>query len=275
MIGNITNAIRILEKKRNLSVNLSKNLPPGELLTDKFKYVTSPVINFVAKLYSGNPTIINIVGNDNVVYGTFSLDTVNESVSSGLITNLPPALKYDVVSGDGNFQIICSPSANTLAQELIPGGDDVIPAPQTLYFGGLSVKENLQNTDFIAGYDSITDSGIRNPVPSIPNISRAVVTFTTNTTLLATDSGKAITNNGASASRTWTLPAATVGRLYEIRNDTDAYTLTLQPASGERIGTGAINKFLRLLNRGSLVLVCRFAGRWEVTEDSAITELQA
>jgi hypothetical protein len=112
---------------------------------------------------------------------------------------------------------------------------------------------------------------LANGVPASPE----TVVVTTNTAILAADSGKRITNAGAVANLTWPLPPAVVGRLYEVQNATDSYTLTIDPDGTDRIGTGAAGKYLRLLNRGITVLECQYAGRWEVTTGTAITELEA
>jgi hypothetical protein len=95
---------------------------------------------------------------------------------------------------------------------------------------------------------------------------RVVVPQTTSATLAAADSGKAISNAGATASITYTLPAAVAGRLYEIRNATDAYTLTVAPNGTDRIGLAAAGVSTVLPARTILVLECQTAGRWEVTQ---------
>jgi len=82
------------------------NLAP-ELLESNFKAIISPVINFKATLLSGTNADVQVVGDDGVVYLTFTLDTLNVPISSGLVTNLAPRLKFVVTSlqGTGNFRI--------------------------------------------------------------------------------------------------------------------------------------------------------------------------
>jgi hypothetical protein len=99
---------------------------------------------------------------------------------------------------------------------------------------------------------------------------RVVVTQTTSATLAVADSGKAISNAGATASITYTLPPAVAGRLYEIRNATDAYTLTVAPNGTDRISTGAAGGVAVIETRGLLVLECHTAGRWEITASSGL-----
>ena len=73
------------------------NLAP-ELLESNFKNILSPVINFKATLLSGSFATVQVVGDDGLVYLTFTLDTLNAPISSGLVTNLAPRLKFVVTS---------------------------------------------------------------------------------------------------------------------------------------------------------------------------------
>jgi hypothetical protein len=77
------------------------NLAP-ELLESNFKAIISPVINFTATLLSGTNADVQVVGDDGVVYLTFTLNTLNVPISSGLVTNLAPRLKFVVTSGEGS-----------------------------------------------------------------------------------------------------------------------------------------------------------------------------
>jgi len=76
-----------------------------EVLEDVFKTVICPVINFTGTLISGGPMIVNVVGDDGLVYLTFSFTTVNTQISSGLVTQLAQRLRFQVVSGSGRFSI--------------------------------------------------------------------------------------------------------------------------------------------------------------------------
>jgi hypothetical protein len=94
---------------------------------------------------------------------------------------------------------------------------------------------------------------------------RVVVTQTTSATLSVADSGKAITNAGATANITYTLPPAVVGRWYEVRNATDTYTLTVAPNGSDRIGAQGAGETIVLPRRGVVVLECQTLSRWEIT----------
>jgi hypothetical protein len=89
---------------------------------------------------------------------------------------------------------------------------------------------------------------------------------TTNSTLTSAEFGRTVTNAGATSNITYTLPPAVVGRMYRIRNATDAYTLTVTPNGSDRIGLAAAGVSTVLPARTILVLECRTAGRWEVTQ---------
>jgi len=82
----------------------NSNLAP-ELLESEFKSIISPVINFTATLLSGVSATVNVVGNDGLTYLTFTLDTLNSPISSGLVTNLAPRLRFVVTQGRGIFRI--------------------------------------------------------------------------------------------------------------------------------------------------------------------------
>ena len=85
----------------------NSNLSP-EYLESNLKAILNPAITFKATLTRGGPTTVAIVGQDNLTYGTFTLDTINQAVTSGPLTNLAPQLKYVVTAGTGNFNIVCS-----------------------------------------------------------------------------------------------------------------------------------------------------------------------
>jgi hypothetical protein len=100
---------------------------------------------------------------------------------------------------------------------------------------------------------------------------RVVVTQTTSAILAVADSGKAITNAGATTSITYTLPPAVAGRLYEIRNATDAYTLTVAPNGTDRIKLASPGAPTLLPPRTIVVLECHSSGRWTITTDTRIS----
>ena len=76
-----------------------------ELVEATFKSLITPVANFVGTLRSGDTTVVDLVGDDNLTYGTLTLDTHNQAVKTGLLTNLPARMKFAVVSGNGRFTI--------------------------------------------------------------------------------------------------------------------------------------------------------------------------
>lgn len=69
-----------------------------ELLETNLKSLITPVANFVGTLTALPAATVEIVGDDDVVYGTFTLDTLFQEVESGLITSLPARMKFRVTS---------------------------------------------------------------------------------------------------------------------------------------------------------------------------------
>lgn len=77
-----------------------------ELLSTNLQTVITPVANFVATLTQLPAMTVELVGDDEVVYGTFSLTTVGTEVKSGLLTALPAKMRFRVTSaGSGRFTI--------------------------------------------------------------------------------------------------------------------------------------------------------------------------
>lgn len=80
-----------------------------ELLETSLKSLITPVANFVGTLTALPAATVEIVGDDDVVYGTFTLDTLFQEVESGLITSLPARMKFRVtsaVAGLFNIKVI-------------------------------------------------------------------------------------------------------------------------------------------------------------------------
>ena len=92
-----------------MAVTIANSNPSPEYLESVSKSILVPAINFVATLTRGGPVTVEIVGPDDTVYGTFVLDTINQPVSSGLITNLANKLRYRITAGTGAFTILCMP----------------------------------------------------------------------------------------------------------------------------------------------------------------------
>lgn len=108
----------------------------------------------------------------------------------------------------------------------------------------------------------------------VQNKALTQVDYTVDTTMTSADIEKVVSNSGATANRTFTLMAATVGRWLVVRNDTNAYTLTLDPAGSEIIHTGGAGKALTMYERGWLTLQCVTAGRWEITEGYGVEDIE-
>lgn len=81
----------------------SNRLP--EQVESQLKSMITPVANFVATLTDGPATTVQLVGDDEVVYGTFTLTTLNVPVASGLLTALPARMRFRVTGGTGQFNI--------------------------------------------------------------------------------------------------------------------------------------------------------------------------
>lgn len=90
------------------------NLAP-EVLEDVFKSIIAPVFNFKGRLTTGGPMTVAVVGDDNVVYLTFTFSTINQVISSGLVTKLAPKLKFQILSGSGRFSIELHASDSALS----------------------------------------------------------------------------------------------------------------------------------------------------------------
>jgi len=88
-------------------IQTSENSP--ERLESALKTLLIPAANFVGMLTQGTATTVDLVGDDGVVYGTFTLDTINQPVSSGLLTALPRRMRFSVTSGTGKFVIEVHP----------------------------------------------------------------------------------------------------------------------------------------------------------------------
>lgn len=81
----------------------SNRLP--EYVESTFKTLITPTANFVATLTGGNYAVITLLGDDGLTYGTFTLDTLNEEVESGLLTALPARMRASAEAGSGVFNI--------------------------------------------------------------------------------------------------------------------------------------------------------------------------
>ena len=78
-----------------------------EYLETNFKTLITPAANFIGRLLTPGVAVVQMLGDDGVGYGTFTLDTVGQDVESGLITALPAKMRFNVTSGpnSGRFTI--------------------------------------------------------------------------------------------------------------------------------------------------------------------------
>lgn len=77
-----------------------------EYVESNLKTLISPAANFIGRLTAGGTAVVQLVGDDNVVYGTFTLDTINQDVESGLITALPARMRFNVASSSLDSRFI-------------------------------------------------------------------------------------------------------------------------------------------------------------------------
>ena len=89
----------------------TNKLPPSYIgmdlvLTTSLQPIHYPTLNLKATLTAGSgTTVVDVLDQNSNTVGTFSLDTIGASISSGFITNLAGQLRYNVVSGTGTFNI--------------------------------------------------------------------------------------------------------------------------------------------------------------------------
>lgn len=86
--------------------------------------------------------------------------------------------------------------------------------------------------------------------------------YTVDQTLVAGDMWKVIGNTGVAANRTFTLPVGVTAYSALFHNDSDTYTLKIDPNGSEIIGAGGAGKYIEMLERGWLLLVFT-GGKWE------------
>jgi hypothetical protein len=86
--------------------------------------------------------------------------------------------------------------------------------------------------------------------------------YTSNQTLVAADMWKIIGNTNATANLTFTLPVGATEYAVLFHNDTNTYTLRIDPNGSQIIGTGGAGKYLEMMNRGWILLAFK-GGRWE------------
>ena len=76
-----------------------------ELLESNLQSLITPVANFVATLTAGAGLTVEMLGDDGVNYGTFTLTALNVPVGSGLLTAFPARMQFRVTAGTGSFNI--------------------------------------------------------------------------------------------------------------------------------------------------------------------------
>lgn len=115
-----------------------------------------------------------------------------------------------------------------------------------------------------------------------PVVRRIVTVTASSRAVTAAESGTTFTNNGASATVTLTLPAATVGLHYTALVRT-AQALRFDPNGSEIIGhmtagsaDGGAGKYTGSSTVGAAIhLLCVVAGRWEVADVKGTWTLEA
>jgi hypothetical protein len=140
------------------------NLAP-EVLEDVFKSIIAPVFNFKGRLTSGGPMTVAVVGDDNVVYLTFTFSTINQVISSGLVTKLASKLKFQILSGSGRFSIDLHASNSALSAGV------TLNAAQAINSGGGGGGTCCDD------YDPPTDNP--NNVPVLFTRANSTITLTT------------------------------------------------------------------------------------------------
>ena len=76
-----------------------------ELVESNLKSLITPAANFIATLTAGAGLTVELLGDDEVNYGTFTLTALNVPVSSGLLTAFPARMRFRVTAGMGSFNI--------------------------------------------------------------------------------------------------------------------------------------------------------------------------
>jgi len=109
----------------------------------------------------------------------------------------------------------------------------------------------------------------------IQNFRRHLVglSLTSDTTLTVLQLDMLVSNTGATATVTATLPVATVGMGLTASRQA-AHAFRLKPATGGFILGGAVNDYLEMISAGEVVLYCHAAGTWTVVSGSANWWLQ-
>jgi len=109
----------------------------------------------------------------------------------------------------------------------------------------------------------------------IQNFRRHLVglSLTSDTTLTVLQLDMLVSNTGATATVTATLPVATVGMGLTASRQA-AHAFRLKPATGGFILGGAVNDYLEMISAGEVVLYCHAAGTWTVVSGSATWRLQ-
>lgn len=121
----------------------------------------------------------------------------------------------------------------------------------------------IETGDLVIVYDASTDKAKRQPyyAASHPWLWPRV-NYTVDQTLVAGDMWKVVGNTGVAANRTFTLPVGVTEYAVLFHNDSDTYTLKLDPNGSEIIGSGGAGKYLEMLERGWILLVFK-GGKWE------------
>lgn len=96
--------------------------------------------------------------------------------------------------------------------------------------------------------------------------------YTASATLTSAQDGGLVTNLGAVAAITLTLPAAVAGREIQVLRVAN-YAITMTPAGTDGIREGAPGKSFTINNRGLTVFACSVSGTWEIVLGGSQAEL--
>lgn len=127
----------------------------------------------------------------------------------------------------------------------------------------LAVTDIAPGTDESPVSDTSAVKAKRVTVAQLLNSYRqSPVSYAVDTALTSADAYRPVDNNGAAASRTFTLPAGFSGAWFLFYNASDVYTLSIDPNGTEIIGSAGAGKKITMLARGWLKIVWN-GSRWE------------
>jgi hypothetical protein len=128
------------------------------------------------------------------------------------------------------------------------------------------------NSDYVVFYDHSEDH-VRSDKGWMKPWN--VLEFTSNGSLTNIQSGSLVTNRGAAGAVEIGLPEPAIGTYFHITRTTNQ-TLRIQPASGDRIRGGGVDKYLEIVTQGgSVVLGCAQSNVMEILSSSGTYTFEA